>query len=655
MARLLYPYLRSPITFVLLVSLLSLFARSAVGQTFVVADEDFQNDVEAIAPGLGSGAGGPTLVGPPADDVGQPGQWVTNGYTNPLVGTGGDPDGSVDDDTNQNFSVGGIPGAQSAALVPSPFHTVAKASPIEDDFHGYFISNPNAQSMDGILKFSDASHTPVVATVGQRVRGEFQVMLDAGGFTFALVDSITDLTAKQAAQTWDGTTPQIRPGMSSAHSGGDYFDGITGQISYSVGSGNQWRAVTDDGVGQVTTGMLLEDDFLKTFGVPPNSTDRWQRIAFEYIVGSSVYNKFSVSYYDFLEANVITNEVKLAAGGDIPVTSGTPSTSIEGIVFSGSDGGNASIFLDEIYIEVENVNLWAGNFANRWHDAANWSAAAIPNSNSDSVIFDQVTGQATSVTADLPVTVKRITFDTVDTFALAGTATFTLDADVGDAAVEVLAGTHKMQAVVDMQVNTTADVAVGAILEFNNDLNLNGNTLTKTGAGELALNNVVNASGGSLACNEGTCSGTLLLAGSLANAAVVSPGEGTGALAVAGDYSQSAAGTLLLEIGEGQNDLLAVGGDLLAGGELEVVLVDGFEPDDGDTFDVLDFGSLSGQFSLELPGLSAGLMWDASSLYSTGQLAVTAVPEPTTAMLIVVSCIALIGRRKTRTGHELHQ
>jgi hypothetical protein len=630
------------------VSLLALFCLPASGQTFVVADEDFQNDVEAADIGQGSGGGGPTTLGPPADDVGQPGQWVLNGYTNPPAGTGGDPDGGVADDTNQNFATGSITAAQNATLVPSPFHTVEKADPIVDDLHGYFLSNPNAQSMDGILKFSDASHTPVVATVGQRVRGEFQVMLDAGGLTFALVDSITDLTTEQAAHTWDGTTPQIRPGISSKQSGGDYFDGITGQISYNTQNGNEWYAVTDDGAGQVT-GALLEDDFLKTFGIPPNSNTRWQRIAFEYIVGSSVYSKFSVSYLDFLENNVITNEVKLAAGGDIPVTSGTPSTSIEGIVFSGSDGGNGSYFLDEIYIEVESVNLWAGNFANQWHDTGNWLAAAIPNSNSDSVIFDQVTGQATTVTADLPVTVKRITFDTADTFALAGTATFTLDADVGDAAVEVLAGTHKMQAVVDMQVNTTADVAAGAVLEFNNDLNLNGNTLTKTGAGELALNNVVNASGGSLACNEGTCSGTLLLAGSLANAAVVSPGEGTGALAVAGDYSQSAAGTLLLEIGEEQNDLLAIGGDLSAGGELEVVLVGGFQPDDGDTFDVLDFSSLSGQFSLDLPGLSAGLMWDASSLYSTGQLAVTAVPEPATALL-VITCLGIRWRRRLATS-----
>lgn len=59
----------------------------------------------------------------------------------------------------------------------------------------------------------------------------------------------------------------------------------------------------------------------------------------------------------------------------------------------------------------------------------------------------------------------------------------------------------------------------------------------------------------------------------------------------------------------------------LLGGSLDVVLLGGFAPAAGDPFDILDFASLSGRFSvLHLPGLAPGLLWDTSALYSTGVL-----------------------------------
>ena len=43
---------------------------------------------------------------------------------------------------------------------------------------------------------------------------------------------------------------------------------------------------------------------------------------------------------------------------------------------------------------------------------------------------------------------------------------------------------------------TEVNVSPGAHLTFNNALNLNGNTLTKMGAGTLAINNVLTSAGG---------------------------------------------------------------------------------------------------------------------------------------------------------------
>ena len=51
-----------------------------------------------------------------------------------------------------------------------------------------------------------------------------------------------------------------------------------------------------------------------------------------------------------------------------------------------------------------------------------------------------------------------------------------------------------------------------------------------------------------------------------------------------------------------------------------------FPPANGDTFDILDFASVSGEFDpfgpLDLPGLVGRKVWDTSALYSTGEISV---------------------------------
>ena len=51
-------------------------------------------------------------------------------------------------------------------------------------------------------------------------------------------------------------------------------------------------------------------------------------------------------------------------------------------------------------------------------------------------------------------------------------------------------------------------------------------------------------------------------------------------------------------------------------------LIDGFAPAAGDAFDVFDFDSATGSFTLELPALADGLTWDATSLLVSGVLSV---------------------------------
>ena len=96
-------------------------------------------------------------------------------------------------------------------------------------------------------------------------------------------------------------------------------------------------------------------------------------------------------------------------------------------------------------------------------------------------------------------------------------------------------------------------------------------------------------------------------------------------LTILGDYTQQAGATLEIGIFDPNTaDLLDVTGMLTAAGELEVTL-DGTAPAPGvgDTFDILDFGSASGAFSLfTLPGLDPGLKWDTNELLVDGTLSV---------------------------------
>ena len=87
-----------------------------------------------------------------------------------------------------------------------------------------------------------------------------------------------------------------------------------------------------------------------------------------------------------------------------------------------------------------------------------------------------------TVATDVNRTVKAITFDSVQPYNIAGYGTLTLEADEGSSNVNVIQGDHQFQLATALSSDTNADIASASSLVFNNALNLNGNTLTKTGA-----------------------------------------------------------------------------------------------------------------------------------------------------------------------------
>ncbi len=88
------------------------------------------------------------------------------------------------------------------------------------------------------------------------------------------------------------------------------------------------------------------------------------------------------------------------------------------------------------------------------------------------------------------------------------------------------------------------------------------------------------------------------------------------------NYRSITNGMIEVELGgaeSGSYDRLAVIGTLYAGGTLAVSLIDGFKPASGNTFDILDFTSVDGEFdTLDLPG--AEVNWDITKLYTTGEI-----------------------------------
>jgi hypothetical protein len=109
------------------------------------------------------------------------------------------------------------------------------------------------------------------------------------------------------------------------------------------------------------------------------------------------------------------------------------------------------------------------------------------------------------------------------------------------------------------------------------------------------------------------------------NGGVISPGNSPGLTHVLGDLTMNS-GSILLEIAgstESLYDQLLVDGTLTAGGALDIALL-GYSPVEGDSFDLLDFGSLTGSFNVMLPGLDAGLVWDVSAFGTDGVLSVIA-------------------------------
>lgn len=303
------------------------------------------------------------------------------------------------------------------------------------------------------------------------------------------------------------------------------------------------------------------------------------------------------------------------------------------------------------------VLAWNKNGSGSWSDASNWSPGIVPNANTVTAVFGSTVSSPRTVALDSSATVKSIRFDIAYGYSVAGPGALNLEADTGNASIEVVRGSHQFQVAVTLHNPTDLDVAAGASLAFNNTLDLNGHDLNKTGGGVLQVNNTLSTGGGMVIVSAGGVSGSGMIDGDLSNpGGAVSPGNSPGVLTIVGDYTQAVDGVLSIEIGgqaQGRDfDLFDVEGRMtIDGGTLDVLLLNGFEPSAGDLFDILNFRQFLGKGfdTLNFDRLAGRLAWDTSRLYVDGTLSIVAVPEPSIGLLALA---ALFGGAAIRGIHS---
>jgi uncharacterized protein with beta-barrel porin domain len=113
--------------------------------------------------------------------------------------------------------------------------------------------------------------------------------------------------------------------------------------------------------------------------------------------------------------------------------------------------------------------------------------------------------------------------------------------------------------------------------------------------------------------------------GTFTNSGVVAPGDAPGTLTVAGNYTQTASGTLEVNIASATNyDKLNVTGNASLNGTLKVVLDGGYVPTVNQTFSsiITAAGGLNGTFAtIEGPAINPTLVWEP--IYSASDFSPT--------------------------------
>src|SRR5262249_41209995 len=174
----------------------------------------------------------------------------------------------------------------------------------------------------------------------------------------------------------------------------------------------------------------------------------------------------------------------------------------------------------------------------------------------------------------------------------------------------------------------------GTVQALSGTLNFVG-TFTQT-AGNTFLNGGSIQTSTQLNIQGGTLTGSGTITGNVANSGgAIAPGTAaaTGAIALHSTYTQGANAAYNAKIGgaaAGQFDQLSANGAATLNGTLNVSLLNGFSPSQGQSFVILTATSITGTFpTTNLPPLGTGLAWKVNYTATTVTLTVGLAPDLT--------------------------
>ena len=228
--------------------------------------------------------------------------------------------------------------------------------------------------------------------------------------------------------------------------------------------------------------------------------------------------------------------------------------------------------------------------------------------------------------------------------AYTGTVSLLADSTVGHGYTGTV-GTVNLAGVVSgsagsaLNISTATSVTLSNTNTYAGPTNVNSGKLIVNGSISTSALTTVNA-GAALGGTGATGDLTVLSGGTFA------PGNSIGTLGVDGDLTLGGFSEFEIDTLGDISDLAAVSALLTFGGTLNVTNVGG-TLQNGDTFNLFDWGSATGTFStVNLPALDGPLSWDQSQLYTNGSISI--VPEPSaTAMLGGLGVLALLRRRRS--------
>ncbi|MCA9262330.1 MAG: hypothetical protein KDA60_00715, partial [Planctomycetales bacterium] len=173
---------------------------------------------------------------------------------------------------------------------------------------------------------------------------------------------------------------------------------------------------------------------------------------------------------------------------------------------AGSTDMGSFVQLFAAYLE----NEWTGAAANgAIDDPLNWSLLQA-NSQGEGARF--LSGPAEnentsySVYANMPVSLGGVIFDSSEPYALSGLGQIEIATSGSELAeITVRQGHHEFQLPVSFATDASIDVNDGS-LQFNNEVRLNGHTVTTTG--DVAFNHRVDTAGGTILAIAGAVGGT---------------------------------------------------------------------------------------------------------------------------------------------------